>query len=261
MRYVAFMRVVALVLLAMWAAAARAAEVPIPPSPVTWVTDNAGLLSPGTKDALESRLSAYSKSTGHQVIVWVGITTGDTPLEDWTIHAFTDWKVGRKKLDDGAALFMFVADRKARIEVGYGLEPVLTDAISSRIIRDDIVPNMRRGDGDAAVTSAVSAMLATIGGENGASPNPQAAGQSEGAPAAGIAGFLIIFAVIVFFIIITAMARAMRGGRYYSIGSGPFVWGGGSSGGGWGSSGGGGGFSGFSGGGGMGGGGGASGGW
>jgi len=259
---VSFIRVLATVLLVAWATAARASGVPIPPSPTTGVTDNAGLLSSTTKDALESRLSAYNHATGHQIIVWIGTSTGDTPLEDWTIHAFTDWKVGRKKLDDGAALFLFSADRKARIEVGYGLEPLLTDAIASSIIRNDIVPNMRQGDGDAAVTSAVSAMLAAIGGENGATPNPEAATGEQ--PGAGIvATVLIIFAVIVFFGIMTAIARAMRGGRYYSVGSGPFMWFGGSGGGGWsgGSGSGGGGFGGFSGGGGMGGGGGASGGW
>jgi uncharacterized protein len=259
---VVVIRVLAAALLALWATAARAAEVPIPQSPTTWVTDNAGLLSASTKDTLESRLSAYNKSTGHQVIVWIGTTTGDTPLEDWTIHAFTDWKVGRKKLDDGAALFLFTADHKARIEVGYGLEPVLTDAIASQIIRNDIVPNMRQGDGDAAVTKAIGAMLVTIGGENGASPNPGAVEETQPALSVGpIAVFLIIFAFFVFFVIIMAIARAAHGGRYYSIGSGPFVWTGGWGGGGGGGGGDGGGFGGFSGGGGMGGGGGASGGW
>ena len=233
----------------------RAAEVPIPASPTTWVTDNAGLLTPSTRDSLDSRLAAYNRSTGHQVIVWIGTTTGDTPLEDWTIHAFTAWKVGRKGLDDGLALFLFTADRKARIEVGYGLEPVVTDAIASEIIRNDIVPNMRQGDGDAAVTSAVSALLSTIGGENGAAPQPP---PTVGFDAGDV--MLFIFGVILFLVIISAIARAVSGNRYYSIGSGPVFWGGGWGGGGWGGSGGGGG-GGFSGGGGMGGGGGASGGW
>ena len=253
-----------LVLLAGFAAAtvvfapapSAAQEVPIPNSPTTWVTDEAGLLSPGTKDSLESRLAAYNRSTGHQVIVWIGESTGDTPLEEWTIHAFTAWRVGRKGLDDGAALFLFTKDRKARIEVGYGLEPVLTDAIASRIIRTDIVPNMRHGDGDAAVTTAVSAMLATIGGEIGAAPKPP--------PSEAISFYdviAIIFGVFIFVFIISAIARLVSGGRYYSIGTGassPWFWSGGSSG--WGGSSGGGG-GGFSGGGGMGGGGGASGGW
>src|SRR5215468_10619796 len=124
------------------AAPAFANEVPIPPSPTEWVTDNVGLISAATRDTLNQRLRDYNKATGHQVIVWIGATTGEAPLEDWTIRAFTAWKVGRKGLDDGAALFMFSQDRKVRIEVGYGLESVLTDAMASRIIRDNIVPHM-----------------------------------------------------------------------------------------------------------------------
>ena len=234
-----------------------AAETPIPPPPTTWVTDTAGLLSQATRDALEQRLAAYNHATGHQLIVWIGSTTGDAPLEDWTIRAFTKWKVGRKKLDDGLALFMFTQDRKVRIEVGYGLEGVVTDAIASEIIRNEIVPRMRSGDADGAVTAGVSALLATIGGEQGASPKPYG-GQSasDNSWAWGLAFVLLSFAIVV--------AVARRLGRHYTIGSGPIIFGGGwgSTGGFWsGGSSGGGGFGGFSGGGGGGGGGGASGGW
>ncbi len=215
------------------AAPGWAAETPIPPAPTTWVTDTAGLLSPAARDALERRLSAYSAATGHQVIVWIGTTTGDAPLEDWTIRAFTKWKVGRKKLDDGLALFMFTQERKVRIEVGYGLEGVVTDAIASQIIRNEIVPRMRAGDADGAVTAGVNALLATIGGEQGASPKPYGGGSSD------IIGYLVLaFCFVLFALIISALRRS---GRHHTIGSGPVIfggWGGGWSGG---SSGGGGG--------------------
>jgi uncharacterized protein len=232
-----------------------AAETPIPPSPTTWVTDTVGLLSPSTRDALEQRLAAYNKETGHQVIVYIGSTTGDAVLEDWTIRAFTAWKVGRKKLDDGLAIFMFTQDRKVRIEVGYGLEGVMTDAVASQIIRNDIVPRMKAGDADGAVTAAVTSVLATIGGEHGAAPQPPPEASSD------MSGLWLAGAFFFVFIIIL-IATTRRGGSHYTIGSGPiFVsrggfWGGFSGGGG-----GGGGFGGFSGGGGGGGGGGASGGW
>jgi uncharacterized protein len=236
-------------------ACARAAEVPIPPSPTTWVTDNAGLLTPATRDALNTRLANYDHATGHQVIVWIGTTTGDTPLEDWTIHAFTAWKVGRKGLDDGLALFMFTQDRKVRIEVGYGLESIVTDALSSRIIRNEIVPRMKQGDADGAVSTGVSALLAAIGGEQGAPPERASQSNSSSDSAFWVIGLTFF----IFFLIVAALVRAGR--RYYTVGSGPMWFGGGSSGGGWGGFSGGGGFGGFSGGGGMGGGGGASGGW
>ncbi len=239
----------------LWVAPAHAlaADVPIPASPTAWVTDTAGLLTPSTVNSLNTRLAAYNRATGHQVIVWIGTTTGDTPLEDWTIHAFTAWKVGRKGLDDGVALFIFTQDRKARIEVGYGMEATLTDATASRIIRNEIVPRMRSGDGDGAVTAAVSAILATIGGENGATPQPYSGG--SGLDANSILVFGLVLAIFLIIIAVSARAR-----RYYTIGSGPMWFGGGGMGGGWGGSSGGGG-GGFSGGGGMGGGGGASGGW
>jgi uncharacterized protein len=225
------------------AAPAWAQQVAIPPAPTQWVTDNVGLLSSGTRDSLNQRLENYEHTTGHQIIVWIGNTTGDTPLEEWTINAFTAWKIGRKGLDDGAVLFLFALDRKVRIEVGYGLEPVLTDAISSEIIRHDVEPQMRAGNADAAVSAAVSDILATVGGENGASARPYQSGtNSSESPDLW---FIIVF--VIFIVIILALRS--RSGPYV-VGSGG--WGGG------GFSGGGGGFSG---GGGAGGGGGASGGW
>jgi uncharacterized protein len=231
------------------------AETPIPPSPTTWVTDTVGLLSSSTRDALEQRLAAYNKETGHQVIVYIGSTTGDAPLEDWTIRAFTAWKVGRKKLDDGLAIFMFTQDRKVRIEVGYGLEGVMTDAVASQIIRNDVVPRMKAGDADGAVTAAVTSVLATIGGEHGAAPQPPNQASSD------LSGLWLAGGVFLLFIIIL-IATTRRYASHYTIGSGPFVSGGGGFWGGFsGGGGGGGGFGGFSGGGGGGGGGGASGGW
>lgn len=236
------------------AARAGAAEPPVPPSPSAWVTDDAGFLSSGERDALDRELRDYERSSGHQVIVWIGQTTGDTPLEEYTIDAFTKWKVGRKGLDDGAALFVFVADHKLRIEVGYGLEGSLTDARSSEIIRDVIVPKIRAGDDDGAIQGGVDAMIAAIGGQPMPSPPPETAADrvvGELAPFVGFIVFILILALIV-------RSPGYAGWMLYTLGSGR--------GGGWGGSGfGGGGFGGggggFSGGGGMGGGGGASGGW
>ncbi len=247
-------------------AAAQAAETPIPPAPTQWVTDTAGVLSPSTVTALNTRLRNYESATGHQVIVWVGTTTGDAALEDCTIRAFTAWKVGRKGLDDGVALFVFMQDHKVRIEVGYGLESVLTDAIASRIARDEVAARMKAGDPDGAITAGVAAILATVGGERGAQANTGTnyRNQPTGAPN-GVATFIAVFVVIMFVIVIMSIVRARRYG-IYPIGSG---WGsfaagtlfGSASSGGWSGGGGGGGFGGFSGGGGMGGGGGASAGW
>jgi len=156
---------VPLLLLVGFALAADAAEVAIPPAPSAWVTDTAGFLTPQTVDALDARLSAYQATTGHQILVYVAPTTGDTPTEEWTERAFARWKVGRKAIDDGLVMFVFPTDRKVRIEVGYGLEQTVPDAIASRIIRNTIAPKIRAGQPDQAVAAGVDELLATIGGE------------------------------------------------------------------------------------------------
>ena len=238
--------------------AARAEQVPLPPVPTQWVTDNAGFLSAQTQASLDQKLQAYERATGHQVIVWIGDTTGDAALEDWTIRAFEKWRIGRKNLDDGVILFIFAKDRKIRIEVGYGLESVLPDATAAEIMRNEITPRLRAGDKDGAVTAGVDAILAVLSGRSAGETSPPRAASPNGSAIA--AGGLIFFAfVIVFVIILTATSRAVMyhipGRRYQGI---PWI---ATFGGGGGSDFGGGYGGGFSAGGGMGGGGGASGGW
>jgi uncharacterized protein len=223
---------------------ARASETPIPPAPAQWVTDNAGFLSSDEQSQLNTRLSNYQDQTGHQVIVWIGQTTGDTPLEEWTISAFTKWKVGQKGLDDGAALFIFAKDHAVRIEVGYGLEGVLTDAQSSEIIRNEIIPKIKAGNNDGAVDTGVSAILAAIGGES------QGAAASEPEPTISLWQVLVVLFLIIVFVTFAARNPGLALALMYTLGSGGGGFGGGGFGGG-----------GFSGGGGMGGGGGASGRW
>ena len=155
----------ALLILICLGTAANAAEVSIPPAPAQWATDTSGFLQPQTVAVLDARLRAYQSNTGHQVLVYVTPTTGTTPTEDWTVRAFQRWKVGRKGLDDGLILFVFPTDRKVRIEVGYGLEQTVPDAIAARIIRETVTPKLRAGQPDAAVTAGVDAILGTIGSE------------------------------------------------------------------------------------------------
>ncbi|MBV8366320.1 MAG: TPM domain-containing protein, partial [Candidatus Eremiobacteraeota bacterium] len=231
----------------LWIAPARAAEEPIPPAPTMWVTDTAGALSQSTVDSLNVQLQKYEQSTGHQIIVWVGQTTGDTPLEEWTINAFTKWKLGRKGLDDGLALFIFMRDHKIRIEVGYGLEGQVTDAMASQIARNVIAPKLRAGDPDGAVTEGVAALIDAIGGQpqQNAPPPEQAQSPQSWVSVLLSLVFPLFFVIIFFIVIIRSAAYASR--RGYTIGSGGYGsgwWGGGGDfGGGW-SGGGGGGFSG-----------------
>lgn len=249
--------------IAFGASAAAADQVPVPPAPTQWVTDNAGFLSPETRATLDQKLQAYERTSGHQVIVWIGDTTGDAALEDWTIRTFEKWRIGRKGLDDGIVLFIFAKDRKLRIDVGYGLESVLPDARASEIIRNQITPRLRAGDKDGAVTAGVDAILAALSGQS-QSAQPASSATGDVVVAVGVVAFFILltFVFIFVFAIRQMVLYHIPGRRYNSTpwiaALGAFVASSGDSGG----SGGDGGFGGgFSAGGGMAGGGGASGSW
>jgi uncharacterized protein len=250
-----------------WGAPALAADFQIPPTPNHYVTDNAGALSSGTRATLESELQTYEKSTGHQILVWIGQTTGDVPLETWTVETVNHWKVGRRAYDDGAVLFLFMQDHKIRIEVGYGLEGSLTDADSDRIIRHVITPGMRSGDVDGAISSGVAAILATISPSyKGVTPPPETGETGNLTSPAGLTilailglgfGFLLLMVIVQGIWFRRHGYTVTRHGHSF-LGPGGFI-GGGFGGGGFGGGGFGGG--GFSAGGGSFGGGGASGGW
>jgi len=237
------------------AATLNAAETPIPPAPSRWVTDTANFMSPGAVSSLDARLDEYARGTGHQLIVYIGTTTGDAPIEDWAVRAFEKWKVGRKGIDDGLALFIMSADRKLRFEVGYGLEGDVPDVTASRIINEVIVPRIRAGDQDGAVTAGVDAVINVIGGQG---LPAQGRGRGQGQQRPLTLAQLIFYAIVGIFLLgflVTHPTLAMW--LLFS-----FLGGGGRRrGGGWDGGGGGWGGGGFSGGGGRSGGGGASGSW
>jgi uncharacterized protein len=230
-----------------WTALLQGAEVPIPEAPTQWLTDTANFLSPETVQTLNTRLAAYERASGHQLIVYIAPSTGDTPIEDWAVRAFAKWKVGRKGLDDGLALFIMANDRKLRIEVGYGLEPVVPDAVASRVINEVMVPRIQAGQRDQAVTAAVDSLIGVIGGQSSALPPAQP--PARAAPASplrsifwGIIGILFLGLLIThpslaFFFLTSILSGGggMRGGA-----GGGYGWGGGGFGGGGGRSGGGG---------------------
>lgn len=161
-------RIHSFLLVLVWAAILYGAETPIPETPAQWVTDTANFMSPAAVRIMNARLSEYQQTTGHQLIVYIAPTTGDTPIDDWAVRAFAKWKVGRKGLDDGLALFIMPQDRKIRIEVGYGLEPVIPDAIASRVINEVMVPRIQAGQRDEAVAAAIDSLTRVIDKQSGA---------------------------------------------------------------------------------------------
>jgi uncharacterized protein len=193
---------------------AFAADFTVPSAPTHYVTDNAGALSSATQASVDAELKTYEKTTGYQVIVWIGDTTGDVPLETWTGETAHQWHVGRRGKDDGAILFLFMGDHKVRIEVGYGLEGSLTDADASRIIRDEIVPRLKANDPNGAVSSGVAAMLTTIT-PSYARVTPPPAQENTAPPSVSGFGLAVIgfFGLLVlFFAFVIVMLVARKGG-------------------------------------------------
>jgi uncharacterized protein len=237
------------------------------------VVDDAGILSPAAEAKLTGELAALEQQTGHQLVVATLPTLQGYEIEDYGYQLLRTWAVGRKGENDGAILIVAPSEKKVRIEVGYGLEPVLTDAVSSLIIHRAILPAFREGRFEDGVVAGAGLIVRQIG-----LPEDQAkaaAAQAEAQQAAARqddGGGTPWQAVVVIFVIFWLLSGVLRmfGARRRFGGSGlwwllPMILsssGRRGGGGGWSSGGGfGGGGGGFSGGGGSGGGGGASGSW
>jgi|JI6StandDraft_1071083.scaffolds.fasta_scaffold00258_14 uncharacterized protein len=190
-------------------AAAAAAPSWVPPAPDSMVTDRAGALTPATRSSLASGLARYEQRSGHQVVVWIDRSSGGVPIEEFAVAAFAAWKVGRKGLDDGLAIFAMTEDRAIRIEVGYALEATVTDMVASSVIRNTMIPLIKAGDWDAAILGGVGAVVDTIEGAPGSLPEGGGGG-GEGGPAdlAWTIG-LGLFGLLFLFLLITNPRRAL----------------------------------------------------
>jgi uncharacterized protein len=231
---------------------ARALEVP----PLRGrVNDYAGVMSQDQVRTLESQLAQFEQETGHQIAVLTIPTLDGEDIEGFSIRVAETWKIGKKGFDNGVILLVAVKDRKLRLEVGYGLEGVLPDAIADRIIRDYIVPRFRAQDYAGGVIAGIDAVQKVIKQE----PLPESARKPNQAPRSGF-NSLAMFAIAFVIFALMAFSSGRRSRNQMWSGRGrrypPIFWGGGGGGFGGGGSGGG-----FSGGGGGFGGGGASGSW
>lgn len=140
-----------------------AAQVAVPP--VARVTDLTGTLGHAQRAALEQRLAAFEQRKGSQVAVLIVATTAPESIEQYGIRVAEAWRLGRKGVDDGAILLVAKDDRALRLEVGYGLEGVLPDAVARRIVDEVVVPRFRDGDFAGGVEAGVAQVLKVIDGE------------------------------------------------------------------------------------------------
>lgn len=129
------------------------------------VTDLANVLTAERQSALEQRLAALEQQTGSQVAVLTVPSTAPEPIEAYSIRVVDAWQLGRDDVDDGVLIVVAVEDRAARVEVGYGLEGAIPDAIAYRIVNDMMVPYFRDGDYGAGVSAGIDGIAAAVEGE------------------------------------------------------------------------------------------------
>ena len=219
------------------------------------INDLAGILNSSDIQQLESKVLAYRNQSGHEIGVLIVPTLGDQALEDYAHDVFKAWGIGQREKDDGVLFLVAIEEKKARVEVGYGLEGELTDLESGRLVKKNspMAQHFREGDYAGGVGAVIDGIVQAIGGEY----DPPEAKDDDDEGVASFVPFVFIFFALLLSVIRRKKSISRKFGGPFGGFGGPFI---GGFGGGLGgrSSGGGGGFS-F--GGGSSGGGGASGGW
>jgi uncharacterized protein len=140
------------------------------PAPEGHVTDQTGTLTQVQKFALEQTLTAFEARKGTQLVVLIVAATAPEAIEQYALRVAEQWKPGRKKVDDGVILLVAKEDRTMRIEVGYGLEGVLSDVVSKRIISETILPRFKQGDFYGGVQAGTEQIIQVVDGEPLAPP-------------------------------------------------------------------------------------------
>jgi uncharacterized protein len=184
-------------LLLCWASLALA-QVAVPPL-VGRVVDQTGTLSSDDIASLNQKIRDFEARKGSQIAVLIVPTTEPEAIEQYSIRVAEAWKIGRKKIDDGAILLVAKNDRKLRIEVGYGLEGALTDVTSKRIIDEIITPKFRSGDFAGGISDGVDRIIGVVDGEPLPAP-PQRESRSSSPSLEFLNPFnpFVLFGVLIF---------------------------------------------------------------
>jgi len=180
-------------LLACWPLAVFALDVPALQGRVN---DYAGMLAPATERHLDAVLQDLERSDSTQIVVLTIPSLEGDSLEDFSIRVAEQWRIGHRGLDNGAILLIAKADRKLRIEVGYGLEGRLTDLRAGRIVANVIVPYLKNGQIDQGVVEGVQAMIGVVQGEFSAADAPADRRQSERRSGNGLFGLILALFIL-----------------------------------------------------------------
>jgi len=190
------------------------AQLAVPEQGGYWVHDEANVLSQSAKTEIEAMILAERDSTSNQIGVLIVPSLEGEILEEYSLRVAEKWKIGQKGKDNGVLLLIALKERRLRMESGYGMEGALTDALASRIDRNEIAPRFREGDFDGGVKAGVTAIIKAVKGEyKNDNPRPTKRKSRRTSPLATI--------VIIIIIIIIASRRNRRGGGgYWSSGGG-----------------------------------------
>ena len=178
---------------ALFLAGVAAGEVPVPPLKAR-VTDLTGTLTAPQVQTLEARLRDFEHSKGIQVAVLILPTTAPETIEQYSVRVADAWKVGRAKVDDGVILVVAKNDRKLRIEVGYGLEGAIPDAVAKRVVSDVIAPHFRTGDFYGGIAAGTDALMKLIEGEPLPAPKWESEGGQQGIDYGSLFVILLVLA-------------------------------------------------------------------
>jgi uncharacterized protein len=209
-----------LALLLCWAFAAWA-DVAVPPL-TGRVVDQTGTLSAGDVAALTQTLKALELRKGSQIAVLIVPTTEPETIEQYSIRVAEAWKIGRKKVDDGALLVVAKNDRKLRIEVGYGLEGALNDVTSKRIIDEIITPKFKSGDFAGGISAGVERIIGVIDGEPLPAPPPRPQRQGDNSDLTQFLNPLNPFTIIIV-LVLGGVFRSVFGRLFGSIATGGLI--------------------------------------
>lgn len=192
-------------------AAAQASNQPTFPALTGRVVDQAQLLSPEAETALTAKLEALERDTSDQLVVVTVDSLQDREIEEYGYQLGRAWGIGQAEDDNGVLLIVAPEERKVRIEVGYGLEPVLTDALSALIIHNEILPSFREGYFERGIQQGVDAIDAQLRLDPA---EAQARAAAAVAPKAGIPVGPMIMIGFIFFLLFTSVIGGLaRGGR------------------------------------------------
>jgi uncharacterized protein len=186
------------------------------------VLDLTGTLAPDEVRSLDAELRAFAQRRGSQVAVLMMPTTKPETIEQYSIRVAEAWKIGRGRLDDGVILVVAKNDRSLRIEVGYGLEGAIPDAVAKRVIDEIIVPRFRAGDYNGGIRAGVTALAKLIEGEKLPAPSGRSAPQLHGGDPGSLLWPLVL--LLVFSGLLTRLFGKLLGSSLAGAGVGVLVW-------------------------------------